>query len=83
MIRGQMITAIYAKMMKLPSARLGESSAIALMGNDVETMVEKLNMLLVESWANTLTVGLAMWMLYDQLGPVCVAPIIVAFCECS
>ncbi|KAF7558681.1 hypothetical protein G7046_g5481 [Stylonectria norvegica] len=57
---------------------LSESSAVALMGNDVETLAEKLNGLLVESWANTVTVGIAMWMLAAQLGPVCIAPIITA-----
>ncbi|CAM1508146.1 Fc.00g049940.m01.CDS01 [Cosmosporella sp. VM-42] len=79
MVRGGLITLIYGKMMKLPTNELNESSAVALMGNDVETLAERLNALLVESWANTITVGIAMWMLADQLGPVCVAPIITAF----
>lgn len=69
---------IYQKMLKLPTAELNESSAVTLMGNDVETLSEKLNQLLVESWANSLTVGIAMWMLADQLGAVCVAPIVTA-----
>ncbi|EEU44794.1 uncharacterized protein NECHADRAFT_96302 [Fusarium vanettenii 77-13-4] len=78
MVRGGLITLIYGKMMKLPTDDLNESSAVTLMGNDVETLTEKLHMLLVESWANTLTVGIAMWMLAAQLGAVCVAPIITA-----
>ncbi|RSL69474.1 hypothetical protein CEP54_002250 [Fusarium duplospermum] len=78
MVRGGLITLIYGKMIKLPTDDLNESSAITLMGNDVETLTEKLHMLLVESWANTLTVGIAMWMLAAQLGAVCVAPIITA-----
>ncbi|KAL6360528.1 hypothetical protein LRP88_06234 [Fusarium phalaenopsidis] len=78
MVRGGLITLIYSKMMKLPTDDLNESSAITLMGNDVETLTEKLHMLLVESWANTITVGIAMWMLAAQLGAVCVAPIITA-----
>ncbi|KAF7550053.1 hypothetical protein G7Z17_g5969 [Cylindrodendrum hubeiense] len=78
MVRGGLITLIYGKMMKLPTTDLNESSAVALMGNDVETLTEKLHVLLVESWANTLTVGIAMYMLADQLGAVCVAPIITA-----
>ncbi|KAM5374183.1 hypothetical protein ACJZ2D_006643 [Fusarium nematophilum] len=78
MVRGGLITLIYGKMMKLPTDDLSESSAVALMGNDVETLVEKLHMLLVESWANTITVGIAMWMLAAQLGAVCVAPIVTA-----
>ncbi|UPK94751.1 hypothetical protein LCI18_005686 [Fusarium solani-melongenae] len=78
MVRGGLITLIYSKMMKLPTDDLNESSAVTLMGNDVETLTEKLHMLLVESWANTITVGIAMWMLAAQLGAVCVAPIITA-----
>ena len=67
--------------MKLPMNDLNESSAVALMGNDVETLVERFNSLLVESWANTLTVGIAMYLLAAQLGPVCIAPIITAISE--
>lgn len=78
MVRGGLITLIYRKILRLPTKEINESSAVALMGNDVETLAEKLNSLLVESWANTVTVGIAMWMLYEQLGAVCVAPIIMA-----
>ena len=76
MVRGGLITMIYSKMMKLPTDDLAESSAVTLMGNDVETLIEKLHFLLVESWANTLTVAIAMYMLAAQLGAVCVAPIV-------
>ncbi|KAJ4255444.1 hypothetical protein NW762_009439 [Fusarium torreyae] len=78
MVRGGLITLIYGKMMKLPTDDLNESSAVTLMGNDVETLIEKLHMLLVESWANSLTVGIAIYMLAAQLGAVCVAPIVTA-----
>ncbi|KAM0216210.1 hypothetical protein ACHAQI_002626 [Fusarium lateritium] len=78
MVRGGLITMIYGKMMKLPTDDLNESSAVTLMGNDVETLIEKLHFLLVESWANSLTVGIAMYMLAAQLGAVCVAPIVTA-----
>ncbi|KAF5660407.1 major facilitator family transporter-associated [Fusarium heterosporum] len=83
MVRGGLITMIYSKMMKLPTDELNESSAVTLMGNDVETLIEKLHFLLVESWANTLTVGIAMYMLAAQLGAVCVAPIITAIISLS
>ncbi|KAJ4024229.1 hypothetical protein NW766_000461 [Fusarium irregulare] len=76
MVRGGLITMVYSKMMKLPTDDLAESSAVTLMGNDVETLIEKLHFLLVESWANTLTVAIAMYMLAAQLGAVCVAPIV-------
>ncbi|KAI9149384.1 ABC transporter C family member [Paramyrothecium foliicola] len=76
-VRGGLIALIYRKMLKLPAAELNESSAVALMGNDVETLAEQIKALIVESWANTLQVGIATWLLADQLGVVCVAPIIV------
>ncbi|KAH7303548.1 P-loop containing nucleoside triphosphate hydrolase protein [Stachybotrys elegans] len=76
-VRGGMITLIYRKMLRMPSSELNESSAVALMGNDVETLVELIKSLLVESWANAITVIITTWLLADQLGAVCVAPIIL------
>jgi ATP-binding cassette, subfamily C (CFTR/MRP), member 1 len=73
-----MISLIYPKMLRLPTANLSESSAVALMGNDVETLVTQLNKLLIEWWASALTVGIAIWLLAMQLGAVCVVPIIAA-----
>jgi ATP-binding cassette subfamily C (CFTR/MRP) protein 1 len=64
-------------MLKMPTADLSESSAVALMGNDVETLAELIKSLLVEFWANALTVGIATWLLANQLGAVCIAPILV------
>lgn len=81
MVRGGLMTMVYGKIFQLPTDHLGESSAVTLMGNDVETLIEKLHMLLVESWANTLTVGIAMYLLAAQLGAVCVAPIVTAISE--
>lgn len=78
MVRGGLITLIYRKMVRLPTKDLNESSAMALMGNDVETLVERINALLIESWAHAITVAIAVWMLAEQLGPVCAAPIIMA-----
>lgn len=78
MVRGGLIALIYRKMVRLPTQKLSESSAMALMGNDVETLVERLNALIVESWAYAVTVIIAVWMLTEQMGTVGVAPIIIA-----
>ncbi|KAL7937120.1 P-loop containing nucleoside triphosphate hydrolase protein [Trichoderma chlorosporum] len=78
MIRGGLIGLIYRKMLRLSASELNESSAVTLMGNDIETLAERANALLIEGWANTITVGIAVWMLYAQLGPVCVAPVVMA-----
>lgn len=78
MVRGGLITLIYRKMVRLPMQQLNESSAMALMGNDIETLVERIDALLVETWALGITVAIAVWMLTDQLGVVGIAPIIMA-----
>ncbi len=77
MVRGGLITLVYQKMIKLPTEGLDDSSAMTLMGNDVETLSEKLQDLIVDSWANAITVAFAMYLLADQLGAVCVVPIII------
>lgn len=81
MVRGGTITLIYRKLLLLPANDVKDSSAIAIMGNDVETLSEKLHFLLVESWANTVTVAISIWMLSEQLGAVCVAPVVLALGE--
>ncbi|KAL6875382.1 P-loop containing nucleoside triphosphate hydrolase protein [Trichoderma longibrachiatum] len=78
MIRGGLIGLIYRKMLRLSASELNESAALTLMGNDIETLSERANALLIEAWANSLTVGIAIWMLYAQLGLVFVAPIAMA-----
>lgn len=82
MIRGGLIGLIYRKILRLSTSDLNESSALALMGNDIETLAERANALLIEAYANSLTVGIAVYMLYAQLGPVCVAPIVMAISKC-
>ncbi|PTB69610.1 P-loop containing nucleoside triphosphate hydrolase protein [Trichoderma citrinoviride] len=78
MIRGGLIGLIYRKILRLSASELNESAALTLMGNDIETLAERANALLIEAWANSLTVGIAIWMLYAQLGLVFVAPIAMA-----
>jgi ATP-binding cassette, subfamily C (CFTR/MRP), member 1 len=76
-VRGGMITLIFSKMVKLPTDKFNESGAVSLMGNDVETLAERFHLMLTESWSNVIQLALAIWLLADQLGAVCVAPIIV------
>lgn len=67
---------VYRKMTKMSNAKINESSAVALMGNDVETLIERVGGLLIECWANAATVVLAIWLLAEQLGAICVVPVI-------
>lgn len=77
MVRGGLIMLIYQKLIKLPNDGLDDSSAMALMGNDIETLSEKLQDLIVDCWANAITVAIAMYLLADQLGAVCIVPVII------
>lgn len=78
MVRGGLITLVYRKMLRLPVTGLSDTSAVALMGNDIETLAERSGMLFVECWANLITVIISLWMLSQHLGVVCVVPILFA-----
>ena len=69
---------IYYKMVSLPFGDVNESSAMSIMGADVETLAETLHLLICSAWADMIQLGLAIWLLANQLGAVCVAPIIIA-----
>jgi ATP-binding cassette subfamily C (CFTR/MRP) protein 1 len=51
---------------------------MTLMGTDVERIAETWYLLVVESWANILQLGIAIFLLERQLGAVCIAPILIA-----
>ncbi|ORY71658.1 multidrug resistance-related protein [Pseudomassariella vexata] len=78
MIRGELITAIYAKMMTLQINNLNESAAMTLMGADVQRIAETFYFLVIDVIPSVVQLGIAMYLLYVQLGAVCVAPIIIA-----
>ncbi|KUI69238.1 Multidrug resistance-associated protein 1 [Cytospora mali] len=77
MMRGQLISIIYTKMLTLPIADVNESSAMSLMGTDVQTIADSFWYFLIEVVPNLVQVGIAVYLLYVQLGAVCVAPILV------
>ncbi|KAH8889119.1 putative ABC transporter [Thozetella sp. PMI_491] len=78
MIRGGLIALVYEHMMVLPLGGINESSAMSLMGSDIEALAEYFHATLCDTWANVVQLGIAIWLLYTQIGAVCVAPIIVA-----
>jgi ATP-binding cassette subfamily C (CFTR/MRP) protein 1 len=81
MVRGALIGMIYSKATELKSANINESSAMTLMGTDVETIAENWYFAFTESWASVLQIGIGVWLLQRQIGAVCIAPIIVAVGE--
>ncbi|CAN8102283.1 unnamed protein product [Discula destructiva] len=77
MLRGQLTSVIYSKMLTLPAADATDSSAMSLMGTDVQRIAESFFRLIVETIPSFLQVVVAVYLLYLQLGVVCVAPVIV------
>lgn len=77
MIRGQLTVIIYAKMMTLPTTNADESAAMSLVGTDVQRIAETFWQLLIEVVPSVLQLGIAVYLLYLQLGVVCVAPVLI------
>lgn len=81
MIRGQLISLIYNKLTTLPITNIDESSAMTLMSTDVQKIAESLHYLIIDVLPNTTQLAIAVYLLYTNLGAVCVAPIIVTVGE--
>ncbi|GFF44547.1 hypothetical protein IFM46972_07580 [Aspergillus udagawae] len=78
MIRGGLMSLVFRHMMDLPLGSTDESSAMSLMGSDIEMLAEYFYSVVCETWANILQLALATWLLETQVGAVCIAPILVA-----
>lgn len=76
MIRGELTTVIYAKLLCLH--KVDESAALTLMGTDVQRISETFHFALIEVVPSAVQLGIAVYLLYLQLGAVCVAPAIVS-----
>ncbi|RAQ42669.1 ABC transporter [Aspergillus flavus] len=77
MLRGGLMAIVFQHMMNQPLGSIDESSAISLMGTDIEMLAEYFQSTVCEIWANILQLGLATWLLQTQVGAVCIAPIVV------
>ena len=62
--------------MKAKTADLGETTAIALMGTDIE-LIGFSFVQIHELWASILEIGLAIWLLEQQVFSACLAPVVV------
>jgi len=62
--------------MKARTVDLGETTAIALMGTDVERI--GYNFLQIhEIWASIIEIGVVIWLLEQQVFLACLAPVVV------
>ncbi|CAG8893204.1 unnamed protein product [Penicillium egyptiacum] len=76
-LRGGLMALVFQHMMDLPLGSTDESSAMALLGSDIEMLAEYFYSVVCETWANVLQLALATWLLQTQVGAVCIAPILV------
>lgn len=75
-LRGGLVAFIYQQTLLTRTAELGEITGVALMGTDVERIVQGLQSF-HETWASLVEVGIACWLLEKQLSLACVAPIVL------
>ena len=72
-IRGGLVTLIYGHTIDLSITALDESSALTLMSSDVQSITEAL-LFMSELYGAVIEVGIAMFLLYIQLGLAFAAP---------
>jgi ATP-binding cassette, subfamily C (CFTR/MRP), member 1 len=68
---------VYAKALTLPITNANESAAMSLMGTDVQRIAETFWQLIIEVFPSMAQLCIAVYLLFAQLGVVCVAPILV------
>ncbi|KAF9876778.1 ABC multidrug transporter [Colletotrichum karsti] len=81
-IRGSLIAVIYQHMLALRPEAANSQAAVALMSTEVEriTVAAEWSVAIVP---NLIQVVLALWILGNQLGAVCVAPVLIAVLSVS
>ncbi|KAK0643350.1 ABC transporter [Cercophora newfieldiana] len=77
MMRGGLISTIYRKALQLHSTDSSDSPVMTLLGTDVERICEVWHEAIAEILPNIVQLGVAVWLLYRQMGAVCVAPVIL------
>jgi ATP-binding cassette subfamily C (CFTR/MRP) protein 1 len=76
MIRGGLVGSIYDATLKSDSAIASESSALTLMSTDVERIAAGFEVL-DSLWAGPIEIGLAIYLLYSQVGLAFVTPVAI------
>jgi ATP-binding cassette, subfamily C (CFTR/MRP), member 1 len=77
-IRGGLVTMIYTKTVDLSLVALDENAALTLMSADAERIIDSL-IYFHDIWASFIEVGIAVYLLYVQIGIACLAPAAVFF----
>ncbi|KAK4069531.1 uncharacterized protein Triagg1_6955 [Trichoderma aggressivum f. europaeum] len=78
MMRGALASVVYEHTMRSKLSVTGDSAVLTLMSTDIERARFGF-MFIHEFWASVLESGIALWLLYRELGAAFVAPVIVVF----
>jgi ATP-binding cassette subfamily C (CFTR/MRP) protein 1 len=74
--RGSTISLIYNQSLRYP-AKDSDLPAVTLMSSDVDQLSSAI-MFGSNIWANLVTISIGIWLVWRQLGPIALAPILVA-----
>ena len=77
MIRGGLISLIYAKTVDISLSAVDEASSVTLMSSDIERITTSLAFM-HETWAALIEIAIAVYILQQSLGYACLAPLTVA-----
>ncbi|EME39111.1 hypothetical protein DOTSEDRAFT_28299 [Dothistroma septosporum NZE10] len=76
-LRGSVIAAVYAKMLRLDSTKLSDNAALTLVTADVTRMCNSLKNV-DELFATPIEIGIAIYLLERQIGVSCIAPVAIS-----
>ncbi|KAL4951097.1 P-loop containing nucleoside triphosphate hydrolase protein [Aspergillus filifer] len=76
-IRGGLISLIHQQTVNSRAVDLGETTAVTLMGTDVERIVNGFKVF-HELWASLLDIAIAIYLLERQVGAACLVPAVIA-----
>jgi len=77
MLRGGLISLIYSKTSTLQLKNVDPAASMTLMSADMERIVQGWQTM-HEIWSNLAEVGIAIFLLEQQLGVACVVPVVVS-----
>ncbi|RAH47723.1 P-loop containing nucleoside triphosphate hydrolase protein [Aspergillus brunneoviolaceus CBS 621.78] len=76
-VRGAVLATVYSRTLELGAADQGGTSALTLLGTDVERIATGLRDV-HETWASPIDIGLAVWLLGRQLAISCIVPVVLS-----
>ncbi|KAF4311832.1 Metal resistance protein YCF1-like protein 2 [Botryosphaeria dothidea] len=74
MMRGAIVPCIYNKTLRLDSSAVSSADALTLISTDIDTIVQGI-VQLHETWGGLVEIGIAVYLIYRQLGAACAMPV--------